>query len=672
MRRFITIAFLAVLTFSCIQARGKDSYEIKRALDLIQDKEYDKAQEFLDKELKIHPQKAKAWAIQAYISQNNKDYGNALKSLDIMYKHQRKNKKNTSYYYALCAECYLLMNDTTRGLDHLNRAIAILPKDTDFLEKRAEVFLATGQYDKSYSDYMKILNMEKYDATLYIRLGDICQRQTRYQEGEEYLSQAIQLRPSSSEAYYLRGICHLHDGNIDKALDDAIQCLAIDEDNTDAPRFIINCATDTSFIKTCIKIRKQMLESPTKRLWTSILGDLYFQHGDYKQAIDTYQKAREIDDNSDTDYMLSACFDNIGELPDAMKYCNMVIEKDSSYALSYYLRSSIFYDLGEMDSSICAINKYIEIAPEDASGYYKLAFLNKFIGRYDDAVDKITDAITLTKDYAPYLMERGVIYEKMGKKDLALQDYASVIKTDTVLEKSSIRHFALLRSGREQEAVTWLNKMVVMFPGSGIYYDAACFYSIINDSKTAISYLKEALNNGYREFAHIRNDFDLDNIRKLPEFKELIRSFTTPVNKQQKKYDAPKIETTSIPMISVGGVYKVPCNVNGLNLDFIFDTGSSDISISSIEARFMLKNGYLTMNDLGGTSKYMTANGDIVNGTEVILSNMKIGNLILKKVKASVIDNQSAPLLLGQSVLSRLGKIEVDNNKKLINITYTK
>lgn len=90
-----------------------------------------------------------------------------------------------------------------------------------------------------------------------------------------------------------------------------------------------------------------MLESPTKRLWTSILGDLYFQHGDYKQAIDTYQKAREIDDNSDTDYMLSACFDNIGELPDAMKYCNMVIEKDSSYALSYYLRSSIFYDLGK-------------------------------------------------------------------------------------------------------------------------------------------------------------------------------------------------------------------------------------------------------------------------------------------------------------------------------------
>lgn len=58
MRRFITIAFLAVLTFSCIQARGKDSYEIKRALELIQDKEYDKAQEFLDKELKIHPPKS--------------------------------------------------------------------------------------------------------------------------------------------------------------------------------------------------------------------------------------------------------------------------------------------------------------------------------------------------------------------------------------------------------------------------------------------------------------------------------------------------------------------------------------------------------------------------------------------------------------------------------------
>lgn len=50
---------------------------------------------------------------------------------------------------------------------------------------------------------------------------------------------------------------------------------------------------------------------------------------------------------------------------------------------------------------------------------------------------------------------------------------------------------------------------------------------------------------------------------------------------------------------------------------------------------------------------------------------MNIGGLELKNVRASVVKNQRAPLLLGQSVLSRLGKIEIDNDKKIIKVTYS-
>ena len=40
-------------------------------------------------------------------------------------------------------------------------------------------------------------------------------------------------------------------------------------------------------------------------------------------------------------------------------------------------------------------------------------------------------------------------------------------------------------------------------------------------------------------------------------------------------------------------------------------------------------------------------------------------------VRASVVRNQKAPLLLDQSVLGRLGKIEIDNNKNVLKITHT-
>ena len=56
-----------------------------------------------------------------------------------------------------------------------------------------------------------------------------------------------------------------------------------------------------------------------------------------------------------------------------------------------------------------------------------------------------------------------------------------------------------------------------------------------------------------------------------------------------------------IPIVKKGGVYHIPCTINGLKMNFVFDTGASDVSISITEALFMLKNGYLQESDLVGT-----------------------------------------------------------------------
>ena len=115
------------------------------------------------------------------------------------------------------------------------------------------------------------------------------------------------------------------------------------------------------------------------------------------------------------------------------------------------------------------------------------------------------------------------------------------------------------------------------------------------------------------------------------------------------------------------GVYEVPCTINGLPLKFIFDTGASTVTISSVEASFMLKNGYLKEADIKGKEYYSTATGEIHEGTTIRLREIKIGDSVLRNVEASVTHHQQAPLLLGQSVLERFGTITIDNiNSKLI------
>lgn len=123
---------------------------------------------------------------------------------------------------------------------------------------------------------------------------------------------------------------------------------------------------------------------------------------------------------------------------------------------------------------------------------------------------------------------------------------------------------------------------------------------------------------------------------------------------------------TVIKMKKQSGVYFVPCKINGSEMEFIFDTGASDITMSLTEALFLYKQGKLANDDFIGTQQYQIANGSIEEGTVVILKSVTIGNRVLNNVQASIVHNMQAPLLLGQSALSKFGKISIDYNEEMI------
>jgi aspartyl protease family protein len=113
-------------------------------------------------------------------------------------------------------------------------------------------------------------------------------------------------------------------------------------------------------------------------------------------------------------------------------------------------------------------------------------------------------------------------------------------------------------------------------------------------------------------------------------------------------------------MDKINGVYQIPVEVNGVKMFFIFDTGASIISISETEANFLWKQGKLSKDDIRGTMNFSDANGDISEGTIIILSTVKIGDRVLTNIEASVVHNLNAPLLFGQSALEKFGKISID------------
>ena len=130
------------------------------------------------------------------------------------------------------------------------------------------------------------------------------------------------------------------------------------------------------------------------------------------------------------------------------------------------------------------------------------------------------------------------------------------------------------------------------------------------------------------------------------------------------------LQKVVLKMEKKGGVYYVPVEINGERLSFIFDTGASAVSISQKEAYFLYQNNKLLPEDILGEAQFSDANGDISEGTVINLKIVKIGNRELKNVQASVVHNQQAPLLLGQTVMERFGKFSMDFRKNTITFEW--
>lgn len=119
-------------------------------------------------------------------------------------------------------------------------------------------------------------------------------------------------------------------------------------------------------------------------------------------------------------------------------------------------------------------------------------------------------------------------------------------------------------------------------------------------------------------------------------------------------------------MTKANSVYEIPTEINGVPMHFIFDTGAGLISISETEIQLLTKQGKFSEDDIAGKGSFVDANGDITEGTIVILKTVKIGDRTLTNVEAAVVHNLQAPLLMGQSALEQFGKISIDYKKEEI------
>lgn len=129
--------------------------------------------------------------------------------------------------------------------------------------------------------------------------------------------------------------------------------------------------------------------------------------------------------------------------------------------------------------------------------------------------------------------------------------------------------------------------------------------------------------------------------------------------------------SNSIKLIkTVSGVFEVPVILNGvLKINFILDSGASEVSLSPDVALTLLRTGTITENDWLPSQTYIFADGSTAKSNRFLIRKLSIGDLVLTNIEAGISKSIQAPMLLGQNVLTQLGTFTIDYENLLLIIT---
>ena len=650
-----------------------DSYNYTRGVEAINNNNAEEALDYLNKEINEHPDNGYAFAWIALVRNYNEEFGRALTAANVAVKKiPSKDKEYKAFAYGTRAQVYLNLEDTIQALKDYSQAINIMPDDDRFYNQRAQVYYEQGKYDLADKDYLKMISLKEGDVMGYMGIGRNANAQKRYEDAIKQFDYVVKLEPNYSSAYSFRADSYIAMKKYNEAIDDVISALSIDGDRK--AFYELQELADSAFEQTVAKLKVQKIKEPNEQSWDYDLGVVYERAAMYNKAIAYYKESLEKESNIITASRISSCYDDLGDYDKALEYCNQAIALDSVKANYLYEKANILDNAGRTQEAIKTMSDYIANTPDEPAGYYQRGWFKDHSGDIEGALEDYTMAITLEPNEAYAYLNRGVLYRLKGENAKAESDFKQVVRLDSIPEEAECSFYAYYYLGQKDKAIEILNTILGK-DKKGNCYDAACLYSVMGEKVKALSYLRQSLEDGYRRFAHIKRDRDLINIRNTEEFKVLLKEFEEK-HQQEIAADADgddsayELKVEEIPFTKEGGVCKVKCAINGLPLHFIFDTGATDVSISSVEATFMAKNDFLSSSDIIGKQNYQTADGNITEGTVINLKDVKLGSLHLNNIKASVVRNQAAPLLLGQSVLSKLGKIEIDNTKNVLCITH--
>ncbi len=459
-----------------------------------------------DAQLKQNPQDYMTWYKRANEYYRHNEYIHALDDVNNALAYAPGGDTDTRFQaYMLRAGIYNQTGRHEQALADLNSAVALDGDSYAAIYQRANTEFELGNYPAARMDYTRLQRLNSRSTEALLGLARCSVKENNLSAANDLLQQAVDFDPNNPEIYVRRASVRRMMGDHNGAVDDLVLAISLKSDDPKAIEHLVEYG-NTNYPAVIAGLTNAISIAPENGLYRYLRASIAQAHYNYLSAIDDFQY---IIDHNLYNYhglhgSIARCLLGLGRYEDALAEIDLALGTVDNVADYYVVRSQILRALGRSDDAINAAARALAVDPNYAPGLVEMALNYIDKQQYDQAAGLLGEASMTKADDPSILLLRAWLHENFLNQPVAARGFNEQILDIEGYDPDnvrSLRGFALMALGRDDEADTWMKRVLEMNPDPDGYnnYLGACYYALRGQDDMALECVERSLQAGYSD-----------------------------------------------------------------------------------------------------------------------------------------------------------------------------
>jgi len=365
--------------------------------------------------------------------------------------HKKVDHAASYYHYTLAhlyeeqVTAYGRSELANKAMEEYRLAIEADPSSEFLTSGLAELYVKTGRIRDAVLEAQDIIkrdpnNLEAHKllGRIYLRsLGDMPNNGNGSENvlrlAIEQYEHIIKIEPTNVDDHLLLGRLYRLDNDSQKAENELKTAVKLDPDSEEAVTTLALLYSDEGDTSHALQVLSAVPDTGRSAKLYAALGATYEQRKNYKDAIDAYKHAIQLDrDNLDAIRGLAENLLNDGQIDAALDQYKVIADANPEDAQTYLRMSEIYRRQGKYDQALDGLKKAEAMVPDALEVPYNVAVVYEAQGRYDEAIKILQDLLKKTeKPDSSYSQgdrnNRGIFIERLGMVYRDQENYAAAV-----------------------------------------------------------------------------------------------------------------------------------------------------------------------------------------------------------------------------------------------------